>query len=42
MMESLLLEFDLMSLIRDLIYFMAGFMTTFVLGYMMYQNDNKK
>jgi len=41
-MEGLLLEFDLMGLIRDLIYFMTGFMTTFALGYMMYQNDNKK
>jgi len=40
--EGLLLEFDLMNLIRDLVYFMAGFMTTFVLGYIMYQNDNNK
>ena len=39
MMEGLLLEFDLMSLIRDLIYFMAGFMTTFVLGYMIYKGE---
>ena len=39
MMEGLLLEFDLMSLIRDLIYFMAGFMTTFALGYMVYKGE---
>ena len=42
MIESPLLEFDLMSLVRDIVYFMAGFMTTFVLGYMIYQNDNNK
>tara|TARA_Y100000593_G_C4079724_1_gene223274 strand:- start:75 stop:197 length:123 start_codon:yes stop_codon:yes gene_type:complete len=40
MTEGLLLEFDMMALIRDLVYFMAGFMTTFVLGYMIYNNDN--
>ena len=38
-MEGLLLEFDLMNLIRDLVYFMAGFMTTFVLGYMIYKEE---
>ena len=38
-MEGLLLEFDLMSLIRDLIYFMAGFMTTFALGYALYKDE---
>jgi hypothetical protein len=37
-----LFEFIVMDLIRDIVYFMAGFMTTFVLGYMMYQNDNNK
>jgi hypothetical protein len=42
MIEGPLLEFDLMSLVRDIVYFMAGFMTTFVLGYMIYQNDNNK
>ena len=38
-MENLLLEFHLMNLIRDIVYFMAGFMTTFVLGYMLYKDE---
>ena len=38
-MENLLLEFQLMNLIRDIVYFMAGFMTTFVLGYMLYKDE---
>ena len=29
----------IMENFRDLLYFMAGFMTTFVLGYMMYKED---
>ena len=41
-MEGLLLEFDLMNLIRDLVYFMAGFMTTFCLGYMLNKDSQEE
>tara|TARA_B100000519_G_scaffold71810_1_gene61798 strand:+ start:9474 stop:9593 length:120 start_codon:yes stop_codon:yes gene_type:complete len=38
-MESILLELNIMENFRDILYFMAGFFTTFCLGYMMHKGD---